>query len=236
MTTPLPSIHLLSGGAAYGLVSKLEARFAADCGYRIAGTFGAVGMMRDELLGGASCDLLILTAALMAQLEASGHVVAGSVRALGTVKTAVAVKSGETPPAVGTPEELRTALCSATGIYFPDPVKATAGIHFMNILKQFGLDAELSERLRPYPNGATAMGEMARSTESGLIGCTQVTEILSTPGVQLVANLPKACELATVYSAGLSRSAVSPQAAAALIALLASPENAPLRSAAGFEG
>ena len=235
MPSTLPPIHLLSGGAAYGLVSKLEARFAAECGCRIEGSFGAVGLMRDALLGGAPCDVLILTAALMSQLQASGQVVAGSVRALGTVWTAVAVKSGEAMPAVGTPEELKAALRSATGIYFPDPVKATAGIHFMNILRQFGLDAELGARLRPYPNGATAMGAMASSSESGLIGCTQVTEILSTPGVQLVANLPKACELATVYSAGLTRSALSPPSAVALIELLSGPEHAGLRAEAGFE-
>ena len=235
MPTPLPSIHLLSGGADYGLVSKLEGRVAADSGWRIEGTFGAVGLMRDALSGGAPCDLLILTAALMAQLEADGQVVVGSVRALGAVKTAVAVKSGETPPAVSTPEELKAALRNAKGIYFPDPVKATAGIHFMNLLRQFGLDAELGCRLRPYPNGAAAMGAMANSAESGLIGCTQVTEILSTPRVQLVAPLPKACELATVYSAGLSRSAASPQAASALIELLTSLDSATLRADAGFE-
>ena len=38
------------------------------------------------------------------QLEASGHVVAGSARALGTVKTGVAVKAGEAAPSVGTPD------------------------------------------------------------------------------------------------------------------------------------
>ena len=105
----------------------------------------------------------------------------------------------------------------------------------MAMLKQLGLDAELGARLRPFSNGATAMGEMARCDESGLIGCTQVTEIVYTPGVQLVAALPKAFELATVYTAALSRRAVQAQAATAFIALLASPEVATLRRAVGFE-
>ena len=30
------------------------------------------------------------------------------------------------------------ALLAAKGIYFPDPLKATAGIHFMNVLKGLG--------------------------------------------------------------------------------------------------
>jgi len=76
---------------------------------------------------------------------------------------------------------------------------------------------------------------MARCDESGLIGCTQVTEILYTPGVSLVAPLPQAFELATVYTAAVSSQADSPQAAAALIALLISPSSAALRAAGGFE-
>lgn len=229
-------LFLLSGGAAFGLVSKLEGRFAADTGCRIAGTFNAVGATRDQLLAGAPCDMLILTAALMAQLEASGHVVAGSTRGLGTVKTGIAVKSGERAPAVGTPDELKTALLNAQGIYIPDPVKATAGIHFMSMLKKLGIEAEVADRLRPFPNGAKAMSAMAESAEAGLIGCTQCTEIIYTPGVSLVAPLPKAFGLATVYTAGVCASAGNPQAAAALIALLASPEAAMLRRAGGFEG
>jgi molybdate transport system substrate-binding protein len=190
--------------------------------------------MRDQLLAGAPCDVLILTAALIAQLESSGHVVAGSARALGTVKTGVAVKTGEAMPPVGTPDELKAALRAATGIYFPDPVKATAGIHFMNVLKQLGIDTEVASRLRPFPNGATAMAAMAATSEPGLIGCTQVTEILYTPGVQLVAPLPMAFELATVYTAAVSSTAANPLAAAALIALLAGAEAAPARLSGGF--
>jgi molybdate transport system substrate-binding protein len=231
----MTQLHLLSGGAAFGLVSKLEGRFAADTGCTLAGTYNAVGAMRDQLLAGAPCDVVILTAALIAQLEASGHVVAGSARALGTVKTGVAVKAGEVAPPVRTVGELRAALLNARGIYFPDPVKATAGIHFMNVLKQLGIDTEVAGRLRPFPNGASAMAAMARDSEPGLIGCTQVTEILYTPGVQLVAPLPKEFELATVYTAAVSSGADSPQAASALIDLLVSAEAAPARLSGGFE-
>jgi molybdate transport system substrate-binding protein len=231
----MTQLHLLSAGAARGLVSQLEGAFAADTGCIFAASFNAVGAIREKLLGGAPCDVVILSAALMAQLEASGHVVAGSARRLGSVKTGIAVKTGDASPAVGTADELKTALLNAKSIFFPDPFKATAGIHFMNVLKQMEIDAQVAGRLRPFPNGATAMGEMAKSGEPGVIGCTQVTEILYTSGVTLVAPLPQAFELATGYTAGVSSGAYSPQAAAALIALLASPQTAVLRRAGGFE-
>lgn len=231
----MSSLKILSGGAAQGLVSQLRGQFYNETGRAIEGSFGAVGLMRDQLLAGEPCDVLILTQALIDQLTASGHGVAGSARALGIVKTGIAVKSGEALPQVDTPATLKAALLAAKGIYFPDPLKATAGIHFMNVLKQLGIDAQVAAHLRPFPNGATAMRELAQASEPGLIGCTQVTEILYTPGVQLVANLPKEFELATVYVAAVCSKAEQPQAAAMLIDMLVNPQAAELRHAGGFE-
>jgi molybdate transport system substrate-binding protein len=230
-------LHLLSGGAAQGLVTQLEDRFEAASGCGIDASFGAVGMMKDSLLAGAPCDVLILTEALIAQLTASGEVVAGSAQTLGVVKTGIAVGDDDATPDVGSAAALKAALQSARGIYFPDPVKATAGVHFMRVLKQLGLDTELADRLRPFPNGATAMRALAEATEAepGLLGCTQITEILNTPGVQLIAPLPKEFELATVYTAALCTRATQPQAARALIALLASADAAALRRVCGFD-
>ena len=231
----MTSLLLLSGGAAQGLVTQLEGRIQAQHCCDIKATFGAVGVMKDSLLAGAPCDAIILTEALIAQLSASGDLVAGSARALGVVKTGIACKDGDAPVLVSSPSALKAALQAARGIYFPDPVKATAGIHFMKVLRQLGLESELVDRLHPYPNGAAAMKAMAEAAGAGLLGCTQVTEILYAPGVQLVAPLPVEFELATLYSAAVSSRAAQPDAAHALIDLLAGAQTAALRLACGFE-
>lgn len=228
-------LHLISGGAAQGLVAQLSKRFAAEQGLLPEGIFGAVGLMKDKLLAGAPCDVIILTAALIDQLEREGHVKPGTARPLGIVRTGVAVQASEPMPVVDTPAALVALLRSAQGIYFPDPVKATAGIHFMKVLKALGVDQELAGRLRPFPNGATAMRELAAATGRDLVGCTQVTEILYTPGVRLAGVLPSAFELATVYSAAVCSSAAEPGAAQALVELLSAPDTRGMRAAGGFE-
>lgn len=231
----MKTLNILSGGAAQGLVGQLRDVFAASHGATIEGSFGAVGMMKDKLLSGAPCDVVILTAALIQELESQGHVVAGSAAPLGVVRTGVAVKAGQPMPPIDSPAALKALLRKASGIYFPDPVKATAGIHFMKVLQTLGLDQELADRLRPYPNGATAMREMAQASGDDLVGSTQVTEILYTPGVALVGVLPKEFELATVYTAAVCSRAADPAAAAALIALLTADASAALRDSGGFE-
>ncbi len=228
-------MKILSGGAAAALVKAMAPAFTQATGAGIEGTFSAVGMMRDKLLAGAPCDLVILTAPLIAELTASGHVVAGSAQSLGKVRTGIALRSGEPQMPMGTADDLRAALRGATAIYFPDAEKSTAGRHFMGVLRKLGLEQELKSALRQYPNGETAMREMAACQQSGLIGCTQVTEINGTDGVDMVAFLPVEFELATDYTLGVCSHAEHPDQARVLAAMLTGPASACVRRNGGFE-
>ncbi len=231
----MAQLQVLSGGAAQGLVGALAGQFHQKTGMDIGGAFGAVGVMRDKLLAGEPCDLLILSQSLIDGLVQSGHAIPASVRPVGAVKAGVAVVSGQPRPAIDTPEALRQALAQASAVYCPDPQKATAGIHFFQVLTQLGLVEALGERLRTYPNGATAMRALADEALPGAIGSTQVTEIVYTPGVDLIGLLPPPFELSTVYTAAISAGAQNPQAAQALIDLLTAPGQQEARRQAGFD-
>ena len=227
-------VYLLSGGAAAGLVNPLKAEFEAQHGCTLHGTFSAVGAMKEALLRGIPCDVVILSQALVQGLIDCGHVKAGSLRALGVVKTGIAVKRGTHHPAIATRADLQAAFRAAEGIYFPDPKLATAGIHFFQVLQTLGLDTELANRFLTFPNGATAMKAMAQATGQ-VIGCTQVTEIKYSEGVDLVGVLPQEFELATVYALGISTQSQQPGLAQALSDALTDSSTQALRLAGGFE-
>ena len=215
-------LKVLSGGAAHGLVERIRPAFEAATGYRIDGTFSAVGAMRDKLLAGEPADVMILSRALIDELAGSGHVVASSVADVAKVATAIAVRRGDHLPDVSTADALRGALAKADAIHFPDPAQATAGIHFAKVIGDLGLWDQVAGRLRLAPNGATAMRALAGSTDRRPIGCTQETEIRATPGVVLVAPLPPGCDLVTIYTAVVATRAHAPAEAAALIQRLTS--------------
>ena len=231
MPTPL---HLLSGGAAQGLVRTLQAGFEARTGAKIEATYGAVGAMKERLMSGAPCDVLILTQALIDELTVKGDVVAGSTRPLGVVQTGLAVKEGAPSPDVTDSAGLRRWLEGASEIYFPDPAKATAGIHFMKVLTALGLAESLAPRLRTFPNGATAMGALAQANDARSVGCTQVTEIIITPGIRLDGLLPPPHQLATTYTGAVCTRAAQPQLAKLLVEALGAGEAAEARRQAGF--
>ena len=76
-------LRILSAGAAQGLIESLAPQFLALAGVALRPTFGAVGAIREKLLGGEQCDALILTHAMIDQLATAGLVVAGTQGALG---------------------------------------------------------------------------------------------------------------------------------------------------------
>jgi len=230
----MKTIRVLSGGAAQGLVDALRPSFEAGTGYKIDGVFGAVGAMKARLLAGEPADVLILSRALIDGLARDGHVVGASARDIGAVQTAVAVRRGDPLPAVGDGAQLRAALLAADAIHFPDPGQATAGIHFAKVMEELGISDEVADRLKPAPNGATAMRALADSKSRQPIGCTQATEIIATPGIVLVAPLPPGCDLATVYTCALAAKSEAPAEAAELIALLTGDAARNARRGLGF--
>ena len=227
-------LNILSGGAAHGLVASLAPTFAGQTGFDIKGEFGAVGGMAQKLRQGVAADLVILTSALVTELVAEKLVLPASIKDVGLVETALAVRSGDPEIAAKNADELRAAFLAADAVYVPDIKASTAGSHVASVLAQLGIAPEIAMRLKIHPNGATAMRELAASIAKRPIGCTQATEIIATKGVELSGSLPSGCELITTYAAAVTTGTAHSRQAEALVELLTGPAAAQARHSAGF--
>jgi molybdate transport system substrate-binding protein len=230
----MTTLNVLSGGAAQGLVASLAPAFRTQTGFDVGGEFGAVGTMADKLRNGTPTDIVILTAAIVAKLAEEELVVPASIRDIGLVETALAVRAGDPQISASYAASLREAFLASDAIFVPDIKVSTAGIHVAKILGQLGIAEKIADRLKIYPNGATAMQHLALSDAQHPIGCTQSTEIISTNGVVLSGSLPPGCELATMYTAAVTTHATSAQQAQRLIDLLTAADALELRKSAGF--
>ena len=230
----MTTLNVLSGGAAQGLVGSLAARLKEQTGLDIGGDFGAVGAMADKLRSGTPADILILTSALIATLAKEGLADSASVKDVGRVETALAVREADAPVSAPDAARLRSVFLAADAIFVPDTKVSTAGIHVAKVLEQLGIADEVEGRLMIYPNGATAMRHMAASDAKHPVGCTQATEIIATKGIRLSGALPKGCDLATMYTAAVTKGAAHAREAQILIDLLTGRDQAPLRERAGF--
>jgi molybdate transport system substrate-binding protein len=229
------NVRVLSAGAAKGLVTDLQAAFAAATGATVDGVFSAVGAIREKFVAGEPCDSLILTAKQLAELSAQGLLLTGTVAPIGTVRTAVAVPAGHPAPDIKTSAAFAVAMRAASAIYMPDPYNSTAGIHVLRVLKTLGLEEEVSGKVRAFPNGETAMRTLAEEAKAGSIGCTQATEIKYTSGLTPVGPLPAEHDLSTLYSAAVSARAIDPSLARTLVSMLTGANSLALRTRSGFE-
>jgi molybdate transport system substrate-binding protein len=180
--------------------------------------------------------VLILPQPMQVVLADKGRVETASIAPLGRVPTGIAVPDGAATPSIADGDALRACLARATALYCPDTRRATAGIHFLRMLHAMGIEERVAPRIRSYANGAQAMAAMAAATSdgAGAIGCTQITEILYTPGVTLVGPLPHPFALSTVYSVAVSAHSGDPPAARKFAARLAGDATRALRDSSGF--
>jgi molybdate transport system substrate-binding protein len=228
-------LHVLCAGAAQGLVKAVQARFLEQTGVALDGRFGAVGAMKEALMSGAPCDVLIVTDAMLRALSANGAIDAEPIAPIGRVRTGIAARAGEVLPRVDSTDALKATLLAAPAVYLPDIEKSTAGAHLASVLDRLGIRDALASKLAIFANGATAMAALAEHGAAGAIGCTQITEILYTPGLALAGALPEPFSLATVYSAGVSKTSNDHALATRFIAMLCGPETAAFRRSGGFE-
>ena len=90
----VPTLRILSAGAAQAVTERIIEAFRRDTGNDVAADFGAVGAMKARVTSGEPVDLIILTQPMIEELIAASLVEPGSRFDLGRVGTGVAVRAG----------------------------------------------------------------------------------------------------------------------------------------------
>ena len=219
-------LHVLYAGAAKGLVEALAPALYAGTGATLR--WRVRRGRRDPRTNGrrgARCDVIILTGAMLDALAHEGRVDASTVVPLGRVRTGIAVRAGEPLPDIGDREALRRTLLGGGGAV-PARHRTLDGRRArIEVLRALDIHADVIARVRAFANGAIAMRELAQAREPGLVGCTQITEILYTPGVALVGPLPGNSNWPPCIRRPSRRTAQQPVAALRFVQLLTAPES-----------
>lgn len=214
------------------MVSGLAPDFQAKHGCVIHATYGGVQALKARLLAGEHADVIVLTDALIDELEVAALILTGSRQDLGSVGTGIAVRAGTACPDVSSLTALRATLLGCSRVICPDPAATTAGGVLMAVLRQLDIDAHLRSRLDFHPSGHHAMARLAAGAGEGEIGVVQMTEIMANASVALAGPLPQAVQHLAVYAVGQAKQSTSPVLARAFIhQLIGQPA---ILQAAGF--
>ena len=228
------TIHLVSVGAAHGLIQSAAAAFTALTGTLVAAEFDTVGATAAKLRAGAPADVAILSRTVVVELIGAGLLLGEGVADLGAAHAAIAARVGDAFEPVFDEEGLRRTLRNAPRVFVPDIASSTAGQHFAKVLSELEMLDEVADKLAICRNGVAAMTGLAASGCAGALGITQSTEILATPGLVLGCALPDTFALTTIYSAAVSASSAAPDSAQQFIQFLSDPTQSFRRQAVAF--
>ena len=141
----------------------------------------------------------------------------------------VEVRAGARKPDISSVDAFKRALLNARSIAY---LRIGSGIYLAGLLERLGLaEAIASKVTRPESD---IVSELVAKGEIEL-GMTVITQILTTPGVDLVGPLPPEVQSYVTFAAGVSSHSKAPDAARQLIKFLTGPRAMSVIKAQGME-
>jgi molybdate transport system substrate-binding protein len=228
-------INLLAAGATQSSITDEMPTFSKESAITVNPTFGAVGALRDMVIGGTPADVMVVTPAIITTLDGQNLVHPNSRVDLGQIGGGLAVKAGAPMPDISTPDALKQVLLNADAVYYADPTTATAGAALMTLVDNLGIGDAVRAKGHTASGGAEAMQAMADASDANPVGATQVSEILSVSGVTLVGQYPAPLQVNTTYSAIIVAGTKNLPGAQLLVDFFHGPEFQARLAKSGFE-
>lgn len=231
--TAAAELKVISAGAVRGVLRGMIDDYAKQTGHTFNFTIGSTGKLRGIIASGEAADLIIASQTLMGELEKTGKMTPGSRIDLGRIGLGVVVREGATAPDVSTPDAVKQALINAKSIAHTDPkLGGTAYLHMMKLADGFGIREIVAAKGVNATGGDDAVMKVAGGKAE--LAIVLISEI-HTKAARLVAPLPEAIQLWTIYSAAIPLSSTQPAIARAFVAALTGPALRDRWTAAGWQ-
>jgi molybdate transport system substrate-binding protein len=223
-------LKVLTTGAMKPVLVEVAPGFQQDSKQTVSLDNDTAGALLKRIQAGTAFDVVVLTPAGIDELAKAGKVSPGV--DLARVGIGVMIKAGAPRPDISTVEALKRTLLAAKSVAYIDPASGgSSGIYLARLWERLGVADALKPKTKLKRGGSVA--DLIVSGEAE-IGFQQASEIIASPGVTLIGQLPEEIQNYTVYSGAISTSAHSPAAAAAFIAWLRRPATAPILQAKGL--
>jgi molybdate transport system substrate-binding protein len=237
LTASAAEIKVLCAGALKLAMTQLIADFQKSSGNAVTIDYSTTGAFVSRIQKGELADVAIMSGSQLELLESQGKVAPGSRVNIAGVGVGVAVRQGASKPDISSVEGFKRALFSAQSIGYANPaIGSSSGIYVAGMLERLGIAQDLKSKIKLLSLVAEpedVFQTVARGEIDIQIG--SMSEIVISPGVDLVGPLPAELQNVTVFAAGTVATSKAPQAANAFVKFIASPAAAVVLKAKGFE-
>ena len=224
-------LTVLSSNGYQAVLEDLAPRFERATKRKLAVTYDLAATLRQQIEGGRSFDLAILTPAAIDELIKAGRVTAASRTPLARVGLGFAIRAGARKPDVTTADAFKRTLTDAQSITYVK--EGASGVAFAALLQRIGM----ADALKPKTKLASTRDEVGEVIVRGdaQLGVLPVSEILPMKGIQLGGAFPADVQTYIVMVAGASAKSADSKGVDELIRFLTAADATPVLTAKGME-
>jgi molybdate transport system substrate-binding protein len=210
-------IRIWAARAIATVLDEVGGEFERATGHRLIVTSDLPPAFLRRASAGEPFDLLISGSSPVDEWIREGRLLAGTRTAIARSGIGVAVRAGASKPDLGTVDAFTRAVMNATSIAY---LRVGSGVYLDALFRRLGIANAIElKAVRP---DADIVSELVAKGQVEL-GIVVITQILTTPGVELAGPLPAEVQSYVTFVAGISSGSTSPEAARELIAFLATP-------------
>lgn len=205
-------------------------QFERDSGHTVKLHYAIYPDQKSQIESG-DFDVALFAAPQIDDLIKKGRLASGSNTDIARTSIGVAVKSGAAKPDIKDEDAFKRTLLAAKSITYTK--QSQTGVYLTKQLERMGVAGAIKDKLILQPAGAMTTPAVAKGEAE--LGIVLVSDILGTPGVDLVGPVPASLQNYVMQTAGLNAAAKQPAAGAAFIKYLASPAAGSVLKSKGLE-
>jgi molybdate transport system substrate-binding protein len=224
-------LKILAPRSMWTVLKEIGPQFERTAGYKLDVVTGIAATLADRIIDGESFDVFIGPPVQMDRVVQSKKIIAETRTAIAHSGIGVGVRAGAPKPDITSVDAFKQTLLKAKSIGYLKQ-EGTSGAYLHGLFERLGIaDATKSKIVRPETD---VVSELIAKGEIEL-GMVVITQIMTTPGVDLVGPLPREVQSYVRWSGGVSANSAAPEAAKELIRFLTGPAALPVLKAQGME-
>jgi molybdate transport system substrate-binding protein len=222
-------IRIFTARALATVLAEIGGDFERATGHKLIVISDLPNGFLRRVNSGEHVDLFISAAAPVDDWIRDGKLVAATRTEIARSGIGVQVRAGSPRPDISTVDKFKRALLDAKSIAY---LKVGSGLYLDGLLERLGISDAIKPKVtRP---DTDIVSELVAKGEVEL-GMTVITQILTTPGVELVGPLPAEIQSHITFVAAVGAESKAKDAASELIAFLKGPRAAAVMQTQGME-
>jgi molybdate transport system substrate-binding protein len=222
-------VKIMAPRAIWTILNEAGPEFERTTGHKLNVSVDLAAVVVRRVNSGEPFDIAVATPAQIDALVKDGKLVADTRTDLTRAGIGVEVRKGAPKPDIGSVDAFKRAMLEAKSIGYLKI--GTSGAMVAAMLQRIGLSDAIKDKL-VLPEDDVVSEMVAEGKIE--IGMVNISQILTTPGVDLVGPLPAELQSYIVFSGGVSSKSAAPEAARALIKFFKGPA-VPIIKAQGME-